>query len=169
MTLYHPMFFTATILEWKKLLKPSKYKDIIIESMRFMVKANRVKIYSFAIMDNHIHIIWHIQSGYTKNKIQMSFLKYIAQQIKFDLVQNHPEVLEKFYVGAKDRDYQFWERNALSIELSNDEIFVQKMDYIHNNPVNAGLCQFPSDYKYSSAKFYENKEIEFDFLTHYLD
>jgi putative transposase len=53
--------------------------------------------------------------------------------------------------------------------LSNDEIFVQKMDYIHNNPVNAGLCQFPSDYKYSSAKFYENKEIEFDFLTHYLD
>ena len=91
------MFFTATILEWKKLLKPSKYKDIIIESMRFMVKAKRVKIYSFAIMDNHIHIIWQIKSGYTKNKIQVSFLKYIAQQIKFDLVQNHPEVLEKFF------------------------------------------------------------------------
>lgn len=104
-----------------------------------------------------------------RTRFKMSFLKYIAQQIKFDLIQNHPEVLEKFYVGAKDRDYQFWERNALSIELSNDKIFVQKMDYIHNNPVNAGLCQFPSDYKYSSAKFYENKEIEFDFLTHYLD
>ena len=80
------MFFTATILEWKKLLKPSKYKDIIIESMRFMVKTKRVKIYSFAIMDNHIHIIWQIQSGYTKNKIQNEFPKIYspANKIRFN-------------------------------------------------------------------------------------
>ena len=74
MVLDHPMFFTATLLEWKKLLKPSKYKDIIIERMKFMAKSKRVKIYSFVIMDNHIHIIWQIQSKYAKNKIQMSFL-----------------------------------------------------------------------------------------------
>ncbi len=38
-------FFTATILWWKKLLKPDKYKQLIVESMRFLAKDGRVKIY----------------------------------------------------------------------------------------------------------------------------
>jgi hypothetical protein len=37
----HPQFFIATILEWKHLLAPDKYKDIIIESPRFLVNHNR--------------------------------------------------------------------------------------------------------------------------------
>jgi putative transposase len=39
-----PQFFTATILEWKKLLKPEKYKDIIISSLQFLVENNRVRV-----------------------------------------------------------------------------------------------------------------------------
>lgn len=104
-----------------------------------------------------------------KDRVQMSFLKFIAHQIKFDLIQNHPQVLEKFYVRAKDREYQIWERNTLSVELPNDFIFIQKIDYIHENPVKARICQLPYEYLYSSARFYENKEMYFDFLTHYLD
>jgi hypothetical protein len=30
----------------------------------------------------------------------------------------------------------------------------QKLDYSHNNPVKAGLCQLPEEYKYSSASYY---------------
>lgn len=166
---HHPYFFTATCLQWKKLLKPSKYKDIVIESMKFLVNDGRVKIYAYVIMDNHIHIIWHIQSGLKKDAVQMSFLKYTAQQIKFDLIKYHPAVLEKFKVDAKDRQYQFWERNALSVELPNEEILVQKLDYIHNNPMKAGLSQFPDDYIYSSAKFYCTLDVKHDFLVHYKD
>ena len=59
----YPHFFTATNLEWKKLLAEDKYKDIIIESMRFLVKNKRVIIYGFVIMDNHIHIIWQLQAN----------------------------------------------------------------------------------------------------------
>ncbi|MBY0477268.1 MAG: hypothetical protein K2Q24_06455 [Chitinophagaceae bacterium] len=48
----HPQFFTATILEWKHLLKEDKYKDIILESLRFLVKEQRVIVNSFVIMSN---------------------------------------------------------------------------------------------------------------------
>jgi len=41
-------FFTATILEWKKLLKRGKYKDIIISSLQFLVENNRVKVCSLS-------------------------------------------------------------------------------------------------------------------------
>jgi putative transposase len=52
------VFFTATILDWKKLLQPEKYKKIIADSLAFLVKENRVKVYAFTIIDNHIHLIW---------------------------------------------------------------------------------------------------------------
>jgi len=53
-------FFTATILEWKHLLKFDKYKKIICSSLAFLSKENRVKIFAFVIMPNHIHIVWQI-------------------------------------------------------------------------------------------------------------
>ena len=92
----------------------------------------------------------------------------MSQTIKRDLEKNHPKVLEKFYVGAKDREYQFWKRNPLSIDLWTKEVFMQKMEYIHYNPVLARLRDYPEDYKYSSAKFYENGMDEFGFLTHWM-
>ena len=62
-------------------------------------------------------------------------MKYSGQMINFDLTKHHPNVLEYFYVGAKDRKYQFWERNSLTRYLDSREIVEQKLDYIHNNPV----------------------------------
>ena len=84
-----------------------------------------------------------------------------------DLRNNHKEVLEKFRVKASDRTYQIWERNALSVSLWNQAVFKQKLDYIHNIPVVAGLCKFPKEYKYSSAAFYEKEISEWDFITQY--
>jgi len=164
---YHPEFFTATILEWKGLLKPAKYKQVIVNSLTFLVQNSKAHIFAFVIMDNHIHLIWQAMPGYKPTAIQHSFLKFTAQQIKFDLQKSHPAVLSKFKVNGKDREYQFWERNALGIELFNEDVFGQKLHYIHYNPVKVGLCKLPEDYKYSSARFYETGIDDFGFITHY--
>lgn len=136
-TEFHPQFFTATILEWKKLLQPDKYKTIITESLSFLVKENRVIVNAFVIMDNHLHLIWQAINGHTPQQIQHSFLKYTAQKIKFDLEKHHPDVLKHFKVDAADRTYQIWERNALSIDLYTEEVFFQKLDYL---PVRTSLA-----------------------------
>ena len=93
--------------------------------------------------------------------------KYTAQQIKKGLTKNHPAVLEYFKVNAKDRVYQFWERNALSIELRTDKVFEQKLNYLHYNPVRAGLCNLPEEYAYSTAKWYETNINNWEFITQY--
>jgi putative transposase len=77
------------------------------------------------------------------------------------------ELLGELLVNAKDRKYQVWERNSLSVPLWTPKVFEQKLDYIHNNPVQAGLCKFPEDYNYSSAQFYERNEKDWVFLTHH--
>ena len=132
-----------------------------------MVKENRIKVYVFCIMSNHIHLIWQIQQGYKTKGIQLSFMKFTAQIIIKDLRNNHKEVLERFRVNAADRVYQIWERNALSVSLWNQVVFKQKLAYIYANPVIAGLWVYPEEYKYSSASFYEKGTSEWNFITSY--
>ena len=114
---YYPDYFTATILEWKHLLKPNKFKDIIISSLDYLVQERRIKLFGFVIMTNHIHLVWQVQQGYHPKDVQLSFMKFTAQMIIKELRNNHPKVLEKFLVKASDRKYQIWERNPLSISL----------------------------------------------------
>lgn len=82
---YGPQFFTATILERRPLLQDDKYKEEIIKSLQFLVKQKRIRIYAFVIMNNHIHLVWQPLPGNHCTQIQLSFSKYTAQQIKFDL------------------------------------------------------------------------------------
>ena len=53
---YYPHYFTAPLLELN-LLKKDKYKDLIISGMKFLVKENRVLVYGFYLMSNHIHLL----------------------------------------------------------------------------------------------------------------
>lgn len=150
-----PQFFTATILNWMPLLHNDHYKEIIINSLRFAIKEKRIKLIAFVIMQNHLHLVWQQLLPYTKTQVQLSFMKFTAQQIKFHLEKNNPAMLRKYKVCLKDREYQFWERNPLTTELFTPDVVQQKIDYIHNNPVRAGLCKYPEEYKYSSADYYE--------------
>jgi putative transposase len=89
----HIAFFTATILEWKPLLKPDKYKNILLESLKFLVQKERVKVYGFVIMPNHLHLLWKMEEHHRRGDVQRDFLRFTAQQIKFDLVRHHPAVI----------------------------------------------------------------------------
>jgi len=166
---HYPKFFTATILEWKCLLEDDTMKEIMIDSLRFLVNDGRVIVYGFIIMRYHIHVIClprHTCGG--KYRITMRRAK-CNKASAFYLIDTNHESLENYKLKASDRDYQFWERNFLSIDLWNRRSFIQKLNYIHNNPVAAQwkLCQFPEEYKYSSYRFYETGVDEFGFLSHY--
>ena len=86
--------------------------------------------------------------------------------IKYELQKTDSVLLETFLVKAKDRQYQFWERNALSIDLFSEAVLMQKIKYIHQNPVKAGICKEAEAYKYSSAKYYETGKDDFGFIEH---
>ncbi len=78
-------------------------------------------------------------------------------------------MLEHFKVNVKDRHYQIWEHRPLSIPLWSSKVFEQKLDYIHNNPIQRkwALADLPENYHYSSAKFYILNQDDFGFITHY--
>ncbi|MCU0438886.1 MAG: hypothetical protein MUC49_13380 [Raineya sp.] len=110
-----------------------------------------------------------MREGINPSHLQRDFLKYTAQQIRFDLKNNHPLVLEHFKVDLKDRSYQIWENRPLSIPLWSQTVFKQKLDYIHKNPIQEKwkLVDTEEQYYYSSAKYYLLNEDDFGFITHY--
>jgi putative transposase len=168
-TTYHPQYFTATILEWKHLLKEDAYKMIVLESLQYLVAEKRVVVYGYVIMENHLHLIWQMVNENKREEVQHSFLSYTAKQLKKLLEKEAPEFLEEFRVDAKDRIFQIWERNALSVDLYTPSVFYQKLAYIHYNPVRAGLCKYVEEYLFSSAKFYYDGTDSFGFVVHFAD
>lgn len=162
----YPDFITITCLNWIPLLEQDRFKDIIISSLDFLICADKINVYAFVIMPNHLHLIWQILGNYKREDVQRDFLKSTGQQILKVLRKERPPVQGDLMVMARDRRFQVWERNSLSIPLWSDNVMWQKLTYIHYNPVKAGLCNHPEEYKYSSASFYHNGVRKWNFLTH---
>ncbi|MEZ4978702.1 MAG: transposase [Chitinophagales bacterium] len=167
----HLYFTTATIHKWITLLEDDFNKELVLSSLKFLVEKKRVRIFAFVIMPNHIHIIWEILEGNKREDVQRDLLKFTSQKLIFRLKDLKSSLLNKFIVNLKDRNFQIWQRNSLSIPLWTKEVIEQKVDYIHENPLKGrwNLSSTPESYPYSSADFYLNNERQFNFLTHYMD
>jgi REP element-mobilizing transposase RayT len=159
-------FTTVTCLDWKHVLKDDRFKDIIIESLSFLSASARVNIFAFVIMSNHLHLLWQMRGDTKRADVQRDFLRYTSQQILKILRTEESRILAELLVQTKDRKYQVWERNALSIALWSAPVIDQKLEYIHYNPVKAGLHKFPWEYIYSSAAFYFKSDRRWSFLIH---
>ena len=164
-------FFTAVCTEWLPLLESIECKNTIIESLKYRVQIKQVGVAGFVLMPNHIHIIWRMAAGAKREDFQRDFLKVTARQIIVILKRTNPEIIKEITVNLKDRRLQVWKRNSMSIDLFNEKFILQKLNYIHNNPCHPRweLAAHPLDYLYSSARFYYNRENDFEILKHYAD
>ncbi len=159
-------FFTATIHQWKPLLQNEAYCTIILNSFQFLSQKGLLDVFAFVIMPNHIHTIWRTNGRNGKETVQGSFLKYTAHEFKKLMLRTEPLLLNNFTVDAKNKKFEFWQRDSLAVHLYSPEVAYQKLEYIHLNPLaeHWQLAKDPSDYFYSSASFYERDEWRFSFL-----
>ena len=146
-----PQFYTATIQNWKPLLSKDEYKSITTDCLAFLVNDNRIVLNAFVVMNNHVHLIWQPLHQYSLTQMQSSFMSFTAKSIIKNLALNNPDLLESIRVHKHDRRFQVWKREPLSIELFTQNVFIQKLNYIHNNPVMAGLVSSAEEYAFSSA------------------
>ena len=86
-------------------------------------------------------------------------------------LKNEGGNLEDYKTDQKDRNHTFWQRDPLAIKIISRYMAVQKLDYMHYNPLQPHwqLCKDPTEYLFSSARFYETGEDEFQVLTHFMD
>ena len=163
-------FWTATINGWKRLLQPDEVKQIIIDSLKYLSNHRKIEVYGFVIMPNHVHFIWRMLEINGKEMPQGSFLKFTAHAFKKYLLTYAPQHLADYAVETHNKQYEFWQRDPMAIELYSYPVAIQKLVYLHNNAFaeHWQLCRYPTDYHYSSAAFYEEDGNDFEIL-HRLD
>ncbi|MBN3583177.1 transposase [Algoriphagus aestuarii] len=164
-------FWTDSIKGWISVLEQNKYKEIIISSWRELVSRGMVIVYGFVIMPNHLLVIWEMKQPNGKEMPHASFNKFTSHMIINDLKVVSPKILSRFKVEDKDRLFRIWQRDPLAILLDSREKLEQKLNYLHNNPLQShwNLSDSPENYPWSSALFNEKGIDEFGFITHYLD
>jgi putative transposase len=164
-------FWTSTINHWYHLLKDDDFKQIIISSLQWLVKRELIKLYGYVIMPNHIHLLWEQVKMNGKELPKNSFEKFTAHQFAKCLSSAEGMPVEQYQVSALDRRLNFWQRDPLAIRIKNRSMATQKLNYIHNNPLQPHwrLCNEPAQYRFSSAAFYESNKDEFGICTHFMD
>jgi len=157
-------FWTATINKWQRLLEEDNFKEIIINSLRYLTSLNKIDVFAFVIMPNHVHFLWKMKAMNGKEMPHVSFLKHTAHLFKKQLKSS--DKLKSYAVDAPNKSYEFWQRDSLAIDIYAKDITYIKLDYIHYNPLQDHwkLASTPKDYFYSSASFYEGEANAFNFL-----
>lgn len=156
-------FITATVVDWVDVFSRKTYRDCVIESLEFCIQNKGMILYGYVIMSNHIHLI--IQSNNSKlSDLIRDFKKFTAKTI-LHKIETEPEsradwMLKRFEFACKSHSrnekYQFWQYGNHPEEIFSEKFFWSKLDYIHLNPVRAGIVAKASHYVYSSASNYVN-------------
>ena len=113
-------------------------------------------------MTNHIHLIVSASGKQTLSEVIGDMKSFTAKQI-LQSIKTQPEsrrdwLLYLFRFFAKGNKYrnehQFWDGDNHPINLYSKKVMLQKLNYIHFNPVRANWVLMPQYYVYSSASNY---------------
>jgi putative transposase len=149
-------FITVTVIEWLPIFTTSARCDILVDSLKYCRAHKALKIYAWVILDNHFHAIL---SAPELSRVLADFKRHTAQRI-LDQLQAEPcewllNQLQYFRAAHKTESlHQVWQEGFHPQEITSDEMFSQKREYIHNNPVMRGLVAGQEHWRYSSAHEY---------------
>lgn len=156
-------FVTCTVIRWLDVFIRSAYKDIFIDSLKYCQKHKGLELYAYCIMTSHAHMIVGRNGEPKLEDIIRDLKKFTAvaiiDAIKDNVQESRRDLLlwlfeREGHYNSNNKRYQFWQQHNQPTELSTDAMIEERLNYIHNNPVEAGFVLSPEHYLYSSAVNY---------------
>src|SRR5271165_4979766 len=134
----------------------------MIASWKHCQQHKGLEIYGWCIMTSHIHMIIGTHGEELEN-ITRDMKKHTSIALRA-AIEQHPGESRKEWMlwmmkragtkNGQNAEFQLRQQDNHPIELFDLKILHQKLDYIHYNPVLAGIVEKPEDYLYSSARDY---------------
>ena len=159
-------FVSFAVVDWLDVFTRNEYKDILLDSLHYCQNNKGMEVFALCIMTNHVHLVFRSISGEPPGKILGDFKRFTSKKV-VEAIKNNPQesrrdfLLNGFKCSAEKtssvENYQFWRHDNKPIELWSAKVIREKICYIHNNPVEAGLVFRPEDYMYSSAIDYSGE------------
>ena len=152
---FNSYFIASTIVDWTPLLFNNDLFTILSDSLKYCQKEKALRLYGYVILPNHFHlIIGHEQSKeipYIVRDMKKFTSKAISKYLKNLQSYRNLPWLKPFYAGKNNT---IWQAGYHPKAIFNETVFIEKINYIHNNPVKLGFVEKPEDWKYTSARNY---------------
>ena len=154
-------FVTFTVIQWLDIFIRPEYRDVFLESIRYCQRYKGLEVYAYCIMSSHIHMIIARHGKQELQDVIRDIKKYTSSKI-IEAVNNNPQVSSRELLmwlfekagtyNPHNERYQFWQQHSHPIELNTNEKLNQRLDYIHNNPVVAGLVRYLEHYLFTAVR-----------------
>ena len=152
-------FVTLTVVDWLDVFTRKTYKDFLVQCLQHCQKSKGLEIFAYVIMTNHLHLVVRDTSAPLSDVLR-DFKTYTSKELVKMIGQDPQESREEwmlpiFYERGQanplNTHHKFWKNENYQVALPTNEMLLQKVNYIHENPVRAGFVNEPHEWYYSSA------------------
>ncbi len=168
-----PHFITSTVVRWLPIFTSEPYLKIITDSLQFCRENKGLLVHGYVVMPTHLHLIGSADDQHDLSGTMRDFRRHTSKAITAQLEADENRLF--LYVlgkaaeaqGRADTKYKVWSDDLHPESLVSEKFFLQKLNYIHDNPVRKGLVTRPEHWCYSSARAWIEEvpePIEIDLL-----
>jgi putative transposase len=145
------VFATTAVLDYVPVFFQDRLAKIAIEEMTRIHRKHQALLHAFVLMPEHLHFI----STMPKRMNSIQFVGDLKTKMAEAILPELDDTTRNKFsqqVGLNRR--VFWKRSFRGFEVEGQDIFLQKTNYIHLNPMRRGLVAYEEDYRWSSARLY---------------
>jgi REP element-mobilizing transposase RayT len=157
----YPYFVTWTIVDWLPIFAEPAYRQIILDSLSYLRTNKKTELNAFVIMSTHAHAILWPEDEISLSDITRDFKRFTSRKISQLAKQQGDKEILAIFEGARLGNraqnistYQVWQEGSHPEAIFTEKFAQQKLDYIHLNPIRAGLVNTADQWPFSSARAY---------------
>jgi putative transposase len=143
-------FVTFSVDRRRRLLDHDQPKRIVLGVLTKLLRERQARCLGFVIMPEHVHaLLWFPQTGQLSGFLH-EWKRQSSLTIRAWYRTEAPSYCREFGEGRR-----FWLPKYYSFEIYEEAKLEEKLDYMHQNPVRRGLVARTTDWRWSSARWYE--------------
>jgi REP element-mobilizing transposase RayT len=161
-------FTTFTVVGWVDIFTRKECKNIIIDSLKFCQKQKGLIIHAYVLMESHLHLMAAAKEGSKGlSVIIRDFKKFTSLEI-INWIKDNPKESRRAWMkmvfeyhgkyNPNNTHFQVWQQHNMPKLCLQPKFTMQKINYIHNNPIESGIVDDPVDYLHSSARNYAGRK-----------
>ena len=155
-------FVSFATVHWIDVFTRNEYRDEVLASIRHCQEKKGLLVYAWCLMPSHMHMIIGSQ-GNPLDGIMRDMKSFTSRRLRQLITDNVQESRQEWMLrimqqsglrNSNNNGWQLWQQDSHPVELRDWPMTMQKLDYVHQNPVVAGFVDDAAAWLYSSARDY---------------
>jgi putative transposase len=137
-------FITCSCYRRTQLMMSPGSKDEFLRTLEEVRQEYLFTVFGYVVMPEHFHLLVSEPVLGDPSKVMFSLKKRIAQELLADMRD----------LGTEGDHQHFWQKRFYDFNVYTARKQLEKLNYMHHNPVKRGLVTRPEDWPWSSYRYY---------------